>query len=69
MGGDLEEDNNVSEINVSVSVSAADRPFRSTAQALGHKLGSYQASDSYKFIYNADLIMFRCIYLFIIILS
>ena len=33
VGGDLEEDNNVSEIDVSVSVSAADRPSRSTAQA------------------------------------
>ena len=32
VGGDLEEDNNVSEMDVSVSASAADRP-RSTAQA------------------------------------
>ena len=31
--GDLEEDNNVSEIDVSVSASAADRSSRSTAQA------------------------------------
>ena len=33
VGGDLEEDNNVSEIDVSVSASAADRPSRSIGQA------------------------------------
>ena len=32
-GGDMEEDNNVSEIDVSVTVSVAARPSRSTAQA------------------------------------
>ena len=32
-GGDMEEDNNVSEINVSVTASAAARSSRSTAQA------------------------------------
>ena len=32
-GGDMEEDNNVSDIDVSVSASAADRPSCSTVQA------------------------------------
>ena len=31
-GGDMEEDNNVSEIDVSVTASTAARPSRSTAQ-------------------------------------
>ena len=33
VGGDMEEDNNVSEMDVSVTASAAARPSRGTAQA------------------------------------